>query len=803
MAINFNDRLRNLNFDSEDLIRRYRSNIINNDPIPEIVPFGREEDFRREEIRNNIRNDLLEKELNKSKTKFVWKNNPFIKYNSYTYRWRFFMTSEDLFSDPFVDKNTIINSVLTNKGIIICETGSTSLNIKEVTTENLVNSGFWNSNTFVTKFTLKIFEPIGISLLDYLIEAADLLKVKNFARCPYFLLLDFVGIRDDGEEEIVFDISDLVTTQNFELLKGNFYSWLWKVAITNFEIDFDQSGTIYNVDLIPFNDMGFRNNVFLHKAHLTIEPVKTFGDFLEEYKRALNKQFLENNEGHRIEFVIDNNIKIEQLGDKIPSIDKNVKNWQIVPPSDAYRNIRASSMADKNATAVHAQKGANISSIILEVINSTEEAKILRKLPEINDSDFFITWIIRSEIDILNYDQERNVYNFSITYHIIPQKVPKYIIREYSAQKIDKIKDLDFLKNLNRRNLLVKRYDYLYTGLNTEVLNLNLNFNNMWASTVPLYDSRNRLNSAEPSIVITNEVKDEIEKSEKEILDLELIRRNVENSLRKTNFGSSFVENITKTIDFSRQDVREIIINSGRRVLNNFSDDINNILSQFISSEETVKEKFIRAVTNDFNKNLIEIRRRTKGLDQNLLDRNYIELSSRLRSKKIIEKNNRKYLVPVVPSIFDNRSQTSNNTEGPSPGSYGREKLIFANLLNEMNSVVDLISIDLEIRGDPFWLGVDDFNYRNSRPNRGENRFSTVNSDYYSSYVMFLLRVGLPENFENIYNTDLSIDQYENFYNGIYFVTNVESTFSGGKFTQKLKATRLINLGVPYEILVY
>lgn len=743
-------------------------------------------EFQNQNNNTNQNNIQINQNIETRKENFIWKPNPFLKYKSYTYRWRFFMTSEDLFTDLSVKKNDIINSVYTNKGIILCETGSTGLNIKDVYMENFVTSGFWNSNTFVTKFNVKIFEPLGISFLDYLIDCAKLLNIKNFSKCPYFLLLDFVGIDENGEEEIIFNASDIVTNQQNELLSGNVFSWLWKVAIVNFDIDFTNEGSLYNIEMIPFNDMGFRNNMFLHKAQMTLEPLKTFGDFLEAYKDALNKQFLENNEGHKIDFNINTKIEIDELGTNLPLVNSDIRSWQIVPSSDASRNIRASSMADKNATAVHIQKGGNISSLILEVINTTQEAKILRELPKYTDDMFFITWIVKPEIKILNYNNDNKIYNYEIIYNIIPQRVPAHFVREYRELQENKpTKNKEFLLKLNKKNLLSKRYDYLFTGLNTEVLNLNLNFNNMWVSTIAAYSGRNRLSEESPSILITQEIKNDIDKSSKEIIDIENIRKQVDNYLNSIRFNSP-ASNLNLDLS-SRFNLQNILINSARRTLNIESQNINEILTNFINSNETTKNQFIKNVNNNFNNQIISSRR-----SYGLPDRNYIELVRR--------KNNEKFPISILPSFFDNRSEVMSFTEGMSPGSEGREKLKFANMLNEMKSVTDLLSIEIEIRGDPYWLGSDDFNYKYGTLQK-QNQQTIINSDFYSSIVMFLLRFGIPENFQNLYDQNLLIDQYDNFYNGIYFVTSVESTFSKGKFTQKLKSSRLINLEIPKEIL--
>ena len=108
------------------------------------------------------------------------------------------------------------------------------------------------------------------------------------------------------------------------------------------------------------------------------------------------------------------------------------------------------------------------------------------------------------------------------------------------------------------------------------------------------------------------------------------------------------------------------------------------------------------------------------------------------------------------------------------------------------------MNIELEIRGDPYWMGsgnvVDDsLTVLNLMPG-AQNLPSTtapagVRANFLASTVMFLLSFRTGEN----YNQNTGIMTFENssvFYNGAYGVIEVTNSFKSGSFTQTLKAVK-------------
>jgi hypothetical protein len=117
-----------------------------------------------------------------------------------------------------------------------------------------------------------------------------------------------------------------------------------------------------------------------------------------------------------------------------------------------------------------------------------------------------------------------------------------------------------------------------------------------------------------------------------------------------------------------------------------------------------------------------------------------------------------------------------------------------------------MLEIDMEIRGDPYWLGLTDvertvelreivnkLNNSQSVPNNLGNPTNTNNNsqfvNVYDTDATILLKFrsgGQPSSETGLQN----LEQESDFFYGIYIVLEVNHEFKDGKFTQRLKAMR-------------
>ena len=135
-------------------------------------------------------------------------------------------------------------------------------------------------------------------------------------------------------------------------------------------------------------------------------------------------------------------------------------------------------------------------------------------------------------------------------------------------------------------------------------------------------------------------------------------------------------------------------------------------------------------------------------------------------------------------------SQTVNpdRNSNTNVASMPRTRGLVAAILNDVTSSPYFVQVELEIRGDPYWLGLG---------NVLENAYIASQATappsnaawFYSGDTGFMLtfRTGEAPN-ENTGYMDFSNTSVA--FMGLYAATNIRSTFRDGKFTQTIKAVR-------------
>ena len=120
-------------------------------------------------------------------------------------------------------------------------------------------------------------------------------------------------------------------------------------------------------------------------------------------------------------------------------------------------------------------------------------------------------------------------------------------------------------------------------------------------------------------------------------------------------------------------------------------------------------------------------------------------------------------------------------------------KLCLVLHLENLTNTTDLLNIDIEIKGDPFWLGLSNLSkrYRQTAA-KGIIKFAA----YDKGSNMFWLNINTP-NEPNEITGEMSFEDVPSI-SGIYVVDKVISSFRGGMFTQSLSARR--DTGTNYRL---
>ena len=750
---------------------------------------------------------ILEQLSPREPTTLQWVPNPLGAYINTNYRWRFFIVRDTIALNDQTNTQTLLDAVNNrNDGVILFETGSTGFNIKSVEMENFIGVDWWNKNAQVTEIKMVVAEPMGITIADSFFLAAQSLEIKNYLKTPYFLQLDFIGT-DEREQDVVIPAMPRAQAPSGGVNQTNNRipsTWIWRVQILNIETQLGSGGAIHTITMRPFTEVGLTEYFLNAKTNISIDGVRTVGDFLDRLQAAINKQFKDNNDGHEVKFEVLQYVPI--TGQNLPSGNPNPRTWQIVPRDFAKRNLRSASFVEGDATKITIGSREALNEVIQEVIGITKEAQELRKFNRAGGqtTDSVVLWKLRSFVNQNAnnpFNFVNNTYNYSILYQIVPYE-SNQVVTDGTRQQIQtsRTRTQETLLQRNRRKKLVKRYDYLFTGLNTEVLDLELNLNTAWIASLPLYNGENSFGQIEAGTSISTEARAALAGIRQSLDALANLQQQISELLGRVNAG----ETITSD-DFNRifNDTPPNIADTVQR-LRQIADQRRGIFT----SERTFRREQVQGFERSVNEEIARNQRRLRdaGLQRRLGEEIRAEIQKRandIRSRagngnlNYIELLNealegrfdRQLPVSLRPDNFENRAEVDRSTELGGNLEEGRNRLVYATILNQAKTTQDFLKIDISIRGDPYWLGNNHYGAPIStlEPH-------TMNSDI--SDVMFLLTFKLPSGIDA--NGNIRLNNAD-VYNGVYIVLSVKSFFENGKFYQTLTAMRDVVVQLPHD----
>ncbi len=723
------------------------------------------------------------------------KPNPLSDFVNYTYHIRLSMSNE---IQAYNNINPSKPSTNTINKIVIAESGVTAgFNINSLKTTaaasgNGSKRNMW-SNTY---YEMVIKEPLGLQLLDKMYYSARELGVLNHLRCPYFLEIWFNGYDENGN-----------------IISPNLYYSINRVTIISMDAVSDHVGTTYTVKMYNDNAFAETNALSTPPAGLSISA-STLGEFFDKLERDWNDlQSNVNQDGLRR-----NNYSIV--------IPTEWRTWTLRNPDVFKQNARSTPMsAELNGpqTTVQIARGQSIEKIVDFVVYLCQEAQRWitgEDSPSPGAASLKTQGIIRyvtvyptvkintSQIqDPVTLDYVRD-----ITYTLIPTES----VRAYTdMQTVKNIQSTTTQKNklnyLISNNRLAKKYEYIYTGRNTEVLKFDFNLSALWTIYQPTWIQSNSYDQYTfGAITDQNSIGYQLIKgvfNRTQILPTSLIQ-----ALDSTILGS--VTNSINTVADTINSFQTKLLEEENKLLTTINTRLgnatNNILSINVPSTSSDPTKIFGGSIINLNLNVGDITRSViASIDSQLTPQISLPLTTRQQelSTKYAEDARPPKLQSILPVVgqFDPtpsqqqaRQNTDQNKIGASqdPNSFLPGTGLVGSILGNVFNDDAFQYIQLGIRGDPWWIPIGNI-VQNSLANTLAGKSIVSNSSLPSDNAFFLggdneilleFRMGVIINED----TGLAVTDQNgaDFFTGLYQVIEVENNFSRGKFTQNLKCAR-------------
>jgi hypothetical protein len=456
--------------------------------------------------------------------------NPLEKFASYTPLWTFAALKPEQFNNPATYRGkpgALTNVVFSSGGRYDEKRPRTTSGAPEYYVNNFQmtsvlapNNKTGNSNAIT--FSWEIFEPYSMGLLleSMQIAAKEAGYANYMDNCPYLLRLDFQGYTENGQP-----------TKGQEKLTKYFVCKLKQVTF-----DVNEQGSTYKVNAIPYNHLGFGNLINQTYTDISLEGGSVKEVLVTGKKSLINvlndkqdqlvkdeKQYFPDK--YFIWFptsAVDNpptppvnatNAAIlnvitkgrstvpetpdppQEFGGNaigLSSLDFDIKSGGTYPMSDegdAYDNTtgvidRGSVRLSPKGRTLMFTQGQTITQMITSIILNSRYVYSVFDESKKNPTGEVYWFKVDVQIQLKQFDSKRGDVAKHIIFRVIPYKVHSSIFSAASAVPAG-------YKQLTKK--IVKNYNYIYTGINQDILKFNLQFNNMFfTGTKPSKENNNR-----------------------------------------------------------------------------------------------------------------------------------------------------------------------------------------------------------------------------------------------------------------------------------------------------------------------
>lgn len=712
----------------------------------------------------------------------ILQSNVLNDYDNITYHFKLMLAQEgDLINNDIIPTTNLY---------IVAESGvSTTFSIKNVDIESIIAPNNRTKNTVSSIFKVQIVENHGISLIDKLFQAASQLSIKNIMNIPMLLELSFKGYTTDG------------IPQEVPIAKRS-----WRLQLMDMPTKLDITGSEYELNFVSINDYGFHRfaSAAIIKQQISYS-VETIGDFFDNLGYFLTLQdALIASKGdqtrNEYQFVVQPDMRnwvIGQLADtpNVPSmfIDNDGKRSVVLKPGHTIQDI----IDNIFATTIEANEKANPKSAA-QKMNEPQQGDTISKILNLSCENKILGFNPKNSEYVRRFIYYINLYD---AFRALPDK----------PDNADQTSRIEYML----QDALRKKYSYIFTNDNTEVLNLNLELNNLWRHAATYYTTamhRSSNNSSNFSL-----------KDSKDISNIDDVRG---------NRGNGFSQSVN-TLAISDQNAFKPDASTTTSIDPSFtnidtSEDANELtprmqqqqrladLQAAGSPNTSALQSAIAA--EDQQDNIIPL----EGLNtssiipgiasvpqldsfigpaiQRILSPSTIGSTTLIETLPGVDAQNpllNMFIKQSDPALDVNR--VNENLETTTDFS----RTIFGIITNQMYSGVysDLLQIELDVRGDPFWLGETDGEVI-KRLQAGTTR--TPSNGQYANYLRgensFFLTFNTPQNYDE--STGFVDTRQNTTFAGVYNVNQVNHSFAEGKFTQRLVAIRDINID-PNQIKKY
>jgi hypothetical protein len=353
------------------------------------------------------------------------------------------------------------------------------LYIRNVTMNSIPGLNDKRRLTSVTQISMEIIEPAGITLLERIRGAAINNGYLDHLDAPFLLTIDFKGFDEQGRPASAKD------SQNMKRLIP--------VKIVDMQMDVTQAGTVYTVKAIPYNEFAYVNRFNYPRTAGTLSPDgKRLSDVFKTLEALLNKQNEDEKDTGLVEkpdvytvtfdskgiedtFVTTENLEQQGMatqgvtgadgGEYLAAGIEIPPDYMKINSSFAITKILEEIM--KGHPAYSDKKFDEWKSKVTKTLNVAQFKGGAQEVLDKAQDFYFDYFKIRASVVPVkgDFDTIRAMNRKKINFHVEPYKVHAYSLAIPGVST-----------GQNFKNFVFKTYNYIFTGDNVDVMDVNINY---------------------------------------------------------------------------------------------------------------------------------------------------------------------------------------------------------------------------------------------------------------------------------------------------------------------------------------
>ena len=707
----------------------------------------------------------------------TFSENPLNAYYQPTYHFRLFVASD---IDLLQQSNGSISGIADVPQITIAETGVTGYNIKDVEFSTVADSTAEYNFQNATFFQMTVVDPIGVSFLDALYAAAAQIGMTDYTKANYYLALSFKGYDSNG-----------IAVNSIPVLKQSL--WVWSLILTTIDTKINEGGGVFvlhlvNVEAQPvLADNRYVPDILTTPNQSITVKGSTVQEALASLQQGLNDawkaDFKNTNNGNATStgMVQLNPILVEpiQIG---PNQNKDPNTFQLKAKQPDLSSILTWSMQDGKMTCLLPPNTA-LGVIIIAIIASTEDGQKLvidtndpstpdMSPTQVNERNVreCTTFSIEKVIKNIAREELHGNYVKAITLRVIGHYTQRPILtptqRDTSQTPAAQQNALGSLINYG---LLNKQYQYIFTGMNTEVLDCDISWNMTYVSMAPkIAGARTTSNNIAPTAKLNA------------------------NTKATNNVGPQAAQQLK--VDVGALASSPTSLAAGSLAPSNPTAPAT---PKPLAPTWTPTSQLASLVTPTLTGPSASTATTPTSTTMTTTPVETTQAKGNTYIENTINGINRRMAVPV--SFY--HADTSIDAGIVNTGQYHPGLSLVGSVFHQLNSgsaTTAFQKINLGIHGDPFWLGQTNIQrqivtekLQPSHVNKGA--LPDYASGEQTIYLRFLYPLRDGDNFQPVLKTS-------EVFAGIYAVQKITHTFGDGQFKQTLEATRMPLLNVDMAL---